>query len=154
MLAKEAGGERDKLAKKIEEVLLSEHDSLYAGFEAISTDNAKADKLGLPKKTRDTLVEIIGKSIKPSFVEVTGYLEIKNYSPDGIKKIKDGLAKSAEDAGSEVEVTYISAPFYRLKVKADQYKKAEKTMKDAADSWLQYNSKHNGEGAFHREMPK
>jgi len=153
MVSEQASIDKNNLRGDIESKISSDYASTYDFFEAVSSDAKNAEKLKLPKKTLDTLIDVVGKSIKPAFVEVTGYVELINYSKDGVEEIKKAF-ESIESKDDEVKATYISAPLYRLKVKSDDYKKAEKTLKAAAEQCIQYNNGHGGEGVFRREMPK
>ena len=46
--------------------------------------------------------------------------------------------RRAQSAGENIEIHYIGSPKYRIKVTAEDYKKAEKIMKAAADAAIEY----------------
>jgi translation initiation factor 2 subunit 1 len=133
---------------------MSEYDSLYAGLEAVAADHAKMDKLDLNEKVRKKLLELIVKSIKPPLVEITGYVEIRSFESDGIYAVKKALAeiKKHKQKDCDLELTYVSAPLYRVKVSAADYKTAEKAMKSAVDQGIKYVESNRGQGMFHREL--
>jgi translation initiation factor 2 subunit 1 len=143
------------LEVKIGDKLRSDYKSLYGGLEAISADNGVADKLGLDAKTKNALVELVKKSIKPPFVDITGYVEFKSYEPNGVTIIKEALKKIENytvEFGSKIEVSYISPPVYRIKVTSREYKSAEKILKSAADEGIEQMKKHASRGEFFRNM--
>ena len=52
----------------------------------------------------------------------------------------------------EIEVRYISAPLYRIEVRAPDYKSAEKELRARVEKSLEYIKKHGGNGKFMREL--
>ncbi len=153
LLVKELNIDPESTVKTLTESL-SDYDSLYEGFEAISADAKIADKIKLDAKTRKKLVELIQKSIKPPAVEVIGYVELRSYEPDGVKSVKKALQEIAKHQPSDakLEIAYISAPLYRLKVTSSDYKTAEKAMKTASEQGIKYIESKHGTGEFHREL--
>jgi translation initiation factor 2 subunit 1 len=133
---------------------LAEYDSVYLGLEAIAADNSLADKLALEEKLKKKLLELVIKSIKPPIVEVTGFVELHSFEPDGIYSVKNALSEIAKhkQKDSELELTYVSAPIYRVKVTASDYKSAEKILRNAVDQGINYIESKHGTGEFHREL--
>ncbi len=72
---------------------------------------------------------------------------------DGIKYIREAL-KKIEEKKDEVQITvkYVSAPLYRVEVKAPDYKTAEKELKEKVTKAIEYIEKHNGKGKFIRDL--
>lgn len=132
----------------------SEYESVYAGLEAVAADNSVVDRLTLDDKLRKKLLDLVVKSIKPPMVEVTGYAQLQSFESDGIKAVKKALAEISghNQKDTELELTYISAPIYRVKVTASDYKTAEKTLKNAVDQGIKYMESKHGTGEFHREL--
>jgi len=155
MIASELKVDAAELTKKLTVELTKEHLSTYKALEAISIDPSSVENLKVPPKWRAKISEIASKSIKPPYVEVTGYVELRSFESNGLDIVKESLKKIAQTKGaSELKVTYISAPMYRIYVKAPDYKTAEKTLQIAAESGIkQLESKH-GVGEFHREWKK
>jgi len=149
-----------KLSKKeIETEILSklreEYESVYEGFEAIAGDNDIINRLGISKGLRAKVLEVVNKNVKPPFVTVTGFVELRSYSPDGIDLIKESLDKiQGYDSDGNVDVSYISAPLYRVKVQADDYKSAEKLLHSSINVGIDHIEKNQGRGEFHRELPE
>jgi translation initiation factor 2 subunit 1 len=143
----------ESVVKRVSKAL-SEYDSLYAGLEAIAADNQVAGKLDLNEKWREKLVEMVAKSIKPHSVEITGYIELRSYESDGVNILKKALAEVSRHKSGDCEMTltYVSAPLYRIKVTAPDYKIAEKAMRSAVDQGIKFIESHHGSGMFYREL--
>lgn len=132
----------------IEDVLIEKYGALFPVFEDIVIDgDAVIKKLGLSKKAGDALAHIAHENVKPPKVEVTGILTLTSNEPDGVSIIKKAL-KSAEPkiAGVEIELLYLGAPTYRVKVTAPDYKKAEKALEKAANAAINVVEKAGGTG--------
>jgi len=56
-----------------------------------------------------------------------------------------------KDNNVDINIQYISAPRYRLQVRAMDYKVAENALRDAAESAINYIKRNNGIGTFHRK---
>jgi len=133
---------------------LTEYESVYLGLEAMAADNTLVDRLKLDEKLKKMLLELVIKSIKPPLVEVTGYVELHSFESDGINTVKKALAEISghKQKDSVLELTYISAPIYRVKVTASDYKTAEKVLKNAVDQGIGFIESKHGTGEFHREL--
>ncbi|RLI92167.1 MAG: translation initiation factor IF-2 subunit alpha [Candidatus Altiarchaeales archaeon] len=137
----------------IEKEMLKKFDSVYEALEAIAVDNSSLDELKINEKWKPALLNLIKKSIKPPFVNVTGYVELKSYEANGVNIIKESLKRIKNyKTECDIDVTYISAPLYRIKVRARDYKSAERVLRNSAEEGIAYVRKHNGEGEFHRKL--
>lgn len=155
MIASELKTDYCELSKKVTAELPAEYASAYKWLEAVSIDKTNVLKIKLPEKWKAKFVEIAAKSIKPPYVEITGYVELMSYEPDGIVIIKESLQKILKQKGeAELQVNYISAPIYRIYVKARDYKTAEKTLQQAAEAGINHLQQNHGVGTFHREWKK
>lgn len=155
-LAKEKLKLSSEEAENISQEILSRYRTLYEGLEDISLHAKAINKLKLPKKLKSDLLALIKKNIKPSLVEIQGYVELESYSSRGVEEIKKALQEiesyPKEEGIEEIKVEYISAPNYRVRVKAKEYKVAEKTLKGSVNKAIEYIKKNKGEGEFHREL--
>jgi translation initiation factor 2 subunit 1 len=145
----------EEIKRILGEKLLKHYNSLYEGLEAIASDEHAADKLELDEKLKKPFIELVQKSIKPPFVYITGYVELKSYEPTGVTIIKEALKKVEKyevDHDSKIEVSYISPPIYRIKVRSIDYKMAEKVLKSAADEGIEHMRKNSSSGEFHRKI--
>ncbi|MFA5331407.1 MAG: translation initiation factor IF-2 subunit alpha [Methanoregula sp.] len=136
-------------AVSIENAILDKYGELYLVFEDIVTDSdATVKKLGLSKKAGEALVHIAHENVKIPKVEVTGILEVMSAQADGISVIKNSLKKAndSKTAGADIEILYLGAPHYRIKVIAPDYKKAEKALEKASNAAIAVIEKSGGEG--------
>jgi len=115
-------------AAEIEDVVYKKYGALYPVFEDLVVDPEPVlKKLGFAKKTAETLQKIAGENVKVPRVEVMGHLHLTCNEPDGITVIRNALKKAGAEqktGGVEVELLYLGAPTYRIKVIAPDYKKA------------------------------
>lgn len=143
----------EKDLEKISDELLKEYDSTYAGLESIAADHGIAKKLDIPLKWQTKLVELVSKSIKEPFVEITGYVKLMSYAPEGIIDIKAALKKIQDyKTDCTLDVRYIAAPLYRIHVKASKYKTAERVLRESSQECTKYMRKRGGEGEFFRKL--
>ncbi|VVB50983.1 Translation initiation factor 2 subunit alpha [uncultured archaeon] len=153
ILAKEFGEDPAAILAELEEAF-EEYPTLYEGFEAVAIDPSIVDKIKINPKKRKPLKEIIQKSIKPPFVEITGYAELKSYDGQGVKHLTEALKAIHDyvDPDCAVTISYISAPIYRVKVRGPDYKTSERVLKEAIEAGIKVIKEKNGEGTFHREL--
>ena len=121
-------------ADTIISALQKEFGSLYTAFEAIATEGREClEKTGLDESVQEALVHVASGNVKIPKVTVTAILELTSNKPDGVNIIRRAL-RSAEPKvdNAEIELLYIGAPNYRIKVTAPDYKTAEKTLEKAA----------------------
>ena len=143
----------DKEIEKLEDEIYSNFDSVYDAFIEIARNGIDSVKnLKLSKKTAIVLEEICSKIKLPS-VEIRGIMEITNNKSDGIEIIKKALLDVTKKDQS-IDITYLGAPKYRLSVKADDFKSAEKTLKPIILEIQQNIEKKKGEFKFTREDSK
>jgi translation initiation factor 2 subunit 1 len=155
LIASELKAKPDEVFEKVNAELGKDYLSLYKALEAVSINPALVEKLKLPDKWKTVISEIAGKSIKPPFVEITGFVELHSYEPNGIDVIKKSLEKIAQyKSEAELSVSYISAPIYRLHVRARDYKTAEKVLQQSSGIGIAYIQEKRGVGEFHRELEK
>ena len=135
---------------EIEEVLIKRYGALHPVFEDLVVDpETTLKKLGFSKKISEVLQKVAQDNVKVPRVEVTGHLHLTCNEPDGISVIRNALKKAgAEQKGSgvDVELLYLGAPIYRIKVTAPDYKKAEKAIEKAAGAAIAVVEKAGGEG--------
>lgn len=146
----------DDQFRRIANGLLADFGSLYDGFEqaAIHGHEALADT-ALEDDEIDAIVETARDNVSVPYVTVTGYVSLQSPDGDGVDTIKDAL-QAAEGNGEvpdevDLDVTYVGAPEYRLRVQAPNYKTAESALEAAGDRAVDSVTAHDGTGAFHRE---
>ena len=120
----------DDQLNELQERILQKFDYIYDMFELVAikgTDSIKTLDLG----------ELINNSIHEESlkiqipeVEIRGILE----SADGIERIRELLSSiESEKNNAKTIVSYIAAPKYRIIIKAENFKIAEKVLNGAID---------------------
>ncbi len=152
--AEKIGIKKENLYEIISEAAAKRYASLHEFFEQSAADKSLLDSLGMGKDQLKLVEEIIKQRIKPSEVQISGKLKITTYAPNGIDTIKESLKKAEEAAKGEVSINYLGSGLYRFMLKAPDYKKAEKLMKDATEAAITIVTKHNGTAEFSRDSTK
>ncbi|PSP84371.1 translation initiation factor IF-2 subunit alpha [Halobacteriales archaeon QS_1_68_17] len=136
--------------------LLAGFGSMYDGFEqaAIHGSEALADT-DLSESEIEAVVETARENVSVPYVNVTGYVDLRCPSPDGVDAIKEAL-QAAEGNGEipeevDLEVTYVGAPEYRIEVRAPDYKTAESHLEASAGRAEAAIADRGGSADFHRE---
>ncbi len=85
--------------------------------------------LKIEKGLAKAILEVASKNVKKASVEMNGILTLTSFAPNGVEVVKEILssAQGAKD-GASVELLYLGAPKYQLRVVSDDFKKAEKAM--------------------------
>ncbi len=138
----------------VAEELLAEFGTMYAGFEGAAIHGEEAlDALDLTDQEAAALVEVARENVSVPYVEVTGYVDLESTDPAGVDDIKAALQAAGESDDEEVdlEVTYVGAPEYRIRVRAPDYKRAEEALEAAADRAAAAIDDVGGTANFHRE---
>jgi translation initiation factor 2 subunit 1 len=149
----EKGKLSDSEIEKLEDNIYSKFDSVYDAFIQIGRNGISSVKeLKLNKKTASVIEEICSKIKLPS-VEIRGIMEITNNKSDGVEIIKKILL-DATKKDSAIDITYLGAPKYRLSIKAEDFKTAEKSLKPIIEEIQKNIEKKNGIFKFTREESK
>jgi translation initiation factor 2 subunit 1 len=147
-------GMDDNAIRTIQDQILEQYDSLHDGFEDIARRGAKAlTKIGLDPANYEPLENLVREKIAVPIVEVRGVMDIRVKSPDGIDVIKSAL-KAGEDVHSQsvnAKVTYLGTPKYRLTIKAENYKVAERSLQSSLEKIRAIVEKNRGKFSFNRE---
>jgi translation initiation factor 2 subunit 1 len=149
----------DAGVKKLEDQILESYDTLYDAFEDIARRGKKAiQKINaLPENYAEPLETIASEKIAIPIVEVRGLMDIRVKTPDGIEVIR-GALKSVEEgrssSGVHVKTTYLGTPKYRLTVKAENYKVAERALQNATEKIQTTVEKSHGKFTFSRESSR
>ena len=123
---------------------------IYGAFESASEEGAETlTEEGISDEWANAITEVAVKNIQPPEVHISGYVDIKNYNPDGVEVIKKALmAAEAEN----IEVQCVGAPRYRITVTSTDYLVAEKQLKEAAEKAIAIVEDADGTGEFLREI--
>jgi translation initiation factor 2 subunit 1 len=130
--------------------LVEKYGSLFQAFEVASADAKRFQQENEKAPWSAAFLKVAQENIVPPQVTILGTLEISDPTADGVDHVRAALI-AAEDVDPEaVEVHYVGAPKYRVRVLASQYKQAEETLKRATDAALKSIKAAGGEGTFTR----
>jgi translation initiation factor 2 alpha subunit (eIF-2alpha) len=110
-------------SQETQEKILSNFPNLSDFFNKAREDESLIKKY-IPAEFIEQIKKVIQKRKKE--VEVKKIVKLKSLQPDGMKKIRALFA----DAPAEIEITYLAAGTFQLKIKAEDYKKANTQMLD------------------------
>ena len=142
--------------RRIANELIDAHGSLYGGFEQAAIHGPEAlDSTELSEAELDAIVETARENVSVPYVTVTGYVDLEAGGRDGVEAVREALS-AAEGNGEvpdevDLEVTYVGAPEYRIRVQAPNYKTAEARLEESADRAREAIEAAGGTGEFHRE---
>ncbi|MDA4129523.1 MAG: RNA-binding protein, partial [Thaumarchaeota archaeon] len=132
----------------------NQYNTLYEGFEDIARRGPKAlQKLSLEPGLSELVRVVSEEKIAIPIVEVRGVMDLRVKASNGIEVIKSAL-RAGEDvktSGVHIKVTYLGTPRYRLIVKAENYKVAERALQAALERIKTIIEKSKGKFGFTRE---
>ena len=146
----------DDRFRRIANELLEAFGSLYAGFEQAAIHGHEAlDGVDLDEEALDAIVETARENVSVPYVTVSGYIDLASPGENGVEDVR-GALEAAEGNGEvpeeiELDVTYVGAPEYRIRVKAPNYKTAESALESSADRARRAIEAAGGSAEFHRE---
>ncbi|MCI0564985.1 MAG: RNA-binding protein, partial [Nitrososphaera sp.] len=148
----------DVQIRDIQERILQEFDDVYALFESVSSKGIGdiGTKLGLSEEVIRA-IEDESKKIRVAQNEIAGMLEITSKKPDGIEIIKNlliGATEGTKSNPSTINIVYVGAPRYRITVRAENFKVAEKALSHAIEKIQKGVEKNQGTFAFTRAESK
>jgi translation initiation factor 2 subunit 1 len=154
-IIKTKGKLNDSQIKEIEDKILQKYDYVYDIFESVAKKGIETiQNVGLPPEVSNAIEEESSK-IQIPHVEVRGILDISIKKPDGIEIIKNALSSvETHKSTSNVSITYVGAPKYRVIVTAENFKIAEKAMNNTVEKVRSIIDKHRGIFNFIREESK
>jgi len=152
-----AVGEDDEEAiTAVANALLAEYGSLYDAFEAAAIHGEEAiEDADLSADEREAIVSTARENVSVPYVTVTGYVDLESPDADGVDDVKTAL-QAAEGNGEvpeevDLEVSYVGSPEYRLRVKAPNYKTAERELEESGARAVDAIVDEGGSGEFHRD---
>jgi len=154
---KARAGLSDAQLKEIQDSILDNYDDVYELFEAVATKGIDTIKKLSFADTVVSAIEEESKKIQIPQIEIRGILEISSKKPDGIEVIKNVLIDATEVTKSNpstISIAYLGAPRYRIAVKSENFKIAEKAMAHAIEKIEKGIAKSQGTFNFTREESK
>ena len=145
----------DSEMSSLEDEILKRFDLVYDLFETVSRKGIDSIRsLGFSEEIIKA-IDIESNKIQIPHVEIMGILEISLNKADGIERIKNILGSvEMSKANTGIGITYISAPKYRMVVKADNFKSAEKIMNNALEKIKSAINQEKGAFEFKRDQSK
>jgi translation initiation factor 2 subunit 1 len=148
----------DVQMKEIQDRILQNYDDVYMLFESVATKGIRdaTTKLAFGEEVLKAIEEESHKIRIPQN-EIRGIMEISSKKPDGIEIIKSVLIDASEGSKanpSTISIAYIGAPRYRIAVKAENFKMAEKALSRAVEKIQKGIEKNHGNFNFIREKSK
>ncbi|MFC6874491.1 translation initiation factor IF-2 subunit alpha [Halobellus marinus] len=147
----------DERYSAIANAILADFETLYDGFETAAIHGTDAlEDVDLDDEEVDAIVQTARQNVSVPYVNVTGYVDLRCPTGDGVDRIKEAL-QAAEGDDDEVpeeidlEVTYVGAPEYRIRVQAPDYKTAEDALESAAGRAKTRIETDGGTAEYHRE---
>ena len=140
-----------KQIEELEDQFLSKYNSVYDAMLNIAIKGTgEINDLKLQKKVLTTIKDICSKMKLPS-VELRGILEISNNQSNGVELIQKTLSDAENAKDVKIEITYLGAPKYRLRLVSQDFKTAEKSLKPILEKIEKNVKKQSGLYNFTRE---
>jgi len=140
----------ETMYKEIGEKIISTYGSLMNCFQAIVVDKLDVKgELALDDKLAEVLITLVKDNIKPPEIILVSKLVIRSYSPDGIEDIKrvlDSVKEIGKRNKYDLELAYLGAPNYRLKIRSPDFKQAEKILKKITEEYNNILKTYHSEG--------
>ena len=157
IIAKEVGRSLEEAYREVGFKLEEKYGSVYDGFEEIILQGEEALKgMGIKHPWKKPLIKVVTENVTVPRVSISGYLDLSSLAPNGVEIIRDALLL-ARETGSEddevsLDISYMGAPRFRIKVTAPDYKMAEEVLRKSAEEALNYIREHGGSGKFLRDV--
>jgi len=148
--AKEVHKEEKQFYEDVSEKILKEYSDINSCFLDIVSDKVNLKDLGIEKEAAEKLTAIIKEKMKPPKIIISGDLSITMHNSQGIEIIKKAL-KKAEDIGkTSAKIKYLGGGSYNITVTADDYKQAEKILKNMSETVIKLIEEKHGTVKFKR----
>ncbi len=154
LISKELKSNLENTYQKIGYKIIEKYGSLYNCFQSIVSKNDDLKDLNLPSEYTNLLISKVKEKIKPPEVKIMTKLNLESEASDGIeiiKKIIRDIEKFSKAKNYKIKFLYLGAPNYHLEITSNDYKTAEKQLKDLTDFTLTEISKSNAKGEFLRK---
>jgi translation initiation factor 2 subunit 1 len=130
--------------------LVEKYGSLFGAFEVASADAHRFQSENEKAPWVTAFLKVAHENIVPPQVTILGTLEVSDPTPEGVEHVRAALMAAEQVDPEAVEIQYVGAPKYRVRVLASQYKQAEETLKHATEAALKSIKAAGGEGTFTR----
>jgi len=149
LIAKETNSSLEQMYKQVGNQAIEDYGSLYEFFQSIVQDPSVVDEYKVSDKLKKILVETVQDKIRPQEVTITATLSLTTTKPDGTEEIKKILLSA--DKESNIQVTYLGAPKYRIEVTSTDLKSADNTVKQFCENAVKAIQKAGGQGSYQKK---
>ena len=150
LVAGEAKLKPEALLEEVSGSFRENYETLYGAFEAAVVDTAEFTKAHNGKWVKPFLATAEA-NITPPFVTIEGRLTLSSWVPDGVEHLRKALtAPAAQEEETTLEISSDGAPDYRIRVRAPDFKQAERELKQATDAVLKAFRPSDGKASFER----
>lgn len=149
-VAKELSLDKKQFSEEVTEKVLSHYKNITSCFVNVVSDKVSLEELGIAKKAAAELTKVIKERMKPPKILIGGNLSLKNYQGDGISIIKEALKKAQEIGKSDAKVKYVGGGKYSISVTSEDFKHAEKILKEMTETAISIVEKKDGVASFKR----
>jgi len=124
-VADELGEDQEKVYENVAFPFQKEFGNSFDGFEQAVVDPESLDGV-ISETYRETVIDIAQDNISLKKVKLEGEMDIRVPTGDGLDSIKEAIT-----AGEGTEITYVSAPQYKITVWGRNQEQAKERMDDA-----------------------
>ena len=119
---------------------ISPHEILTNKYNKLKNkkDIMNGELVGRDKEITELLIKLVKEKIKPPQINIVATLKLECDAKDGVEIIKKAL--SNED--KSIEISYLSAPNYRLKITSKDYKTGELILKTFQENLNNFSKKN------------
>jgi len=125
--------------------------SLYKAFEEVSLNSDILEQKGFEGEWIDYFVNVAQENISPPYISITGFVELSSTNPEGVKDIKKSLSAFQDTEDSQVEISYVAAPKYRVEIRSENYKIAEEIFEEQGKKAVEKIEECGGNGKYYRK---
>lgn len=137
-LAKKQKTDLKTIYEKIGYNILEKYGTLTNCFNELVNEKTDLKDLNVDKELTKNLVNLVKEKIKPPQVSIVATIKFETDASNGVEIIKKALGHHKDN----IEIGYISAPIYRLKVTSTDYKKAESLIRNLQEEVADYAKKN------------
>ena len=150
-------GKDNKLGVKevysgIGDKILAKYGLLYPVFIEVSKGDVSVLS-GLGVKLEKKFISFVQDRLKIPKKVIIAKVELFSRRGDGVEVVKKAFSSAESIAGKHkvaIEINYLGAPKYRIKLTMEDYKVGEKAYSEIVSTLEAYMRKHDGEARFKR----
>ncbi|MFN4133209.1 MAG: translation initiation factor IF-2 subunit alpha [Candidatus Hadarchaeales archaeon] len=153
LVAKKLGKTLDQAYEEAGFPLQEKFGDLYAALEAAIQKPGSLEEV-VGKRWAKMIEEQAAATVEKPRFTVSGTLSLVSFASNGIEAIKTSLIKAEKavsDENVKVEIVYLGAPRYMIKITAPSYKVGEAQLKKFAEIAIGEISKSGGRGELVRK---